>query len=65
MFVEKIRKHPDRKNVSPEDIAKTTQNLKQAIEKTEKLKMKLKENYTIEYNKYLEEKVISLKKHIL
>lgn len=47
--------------MSPEDIAKIKQTLKQAIEKTEKLKMKLKENFTVEYNKYLEQKVISLK----
>lgn len=56
LFIEKIRPHPDRKNVSPEDIAKIKQTLKQAIEKTEKLKMKLKENFTVEYNKYLEQK---------
>lgn len=60
LFLEKIITHPDHKNVPADDVAKTRQNLKVAMERAEKLKRKLLNIYTAEHDSYLQERVIIL-----
>lgn len=57
LFIEKIRKHPDFATV-PENVRVTnSEKLREVLPRAEKLKAKLLELYTKEYNHYLEEQV--------
>lgn len=57
LFVEKIRKHPEYTSV-PEGIRATnSEKLREVFPKAEKLKLKLVEIYSKEYNQYLEQQV--------
>lgn len=57
LFLEKIRKHPDFASV-PENLrAVNSEKLREVLPKAEKLKAKLVDIYTKEYNHYLEEQV--------
>lgn len=58
LFVEKIRAHPEYASVSPQVKATNQAKLKEVMPKAEKLKQKLLEQYTKEYKKYLEDKVL-------
>lgn len=56
LFLEKILKHPEYKNV-PADLKQQNQkNLKEVLPLAEKLKVKLSEKYTREYQQFLEAK---------
>lgn len=56
LFLEKIRAHPEFPTVSPEVRAKNYQRLREVLPKAEKLKVKLLEQYTEEYKRYLKDK---------
>lgn len=57
LFIEKIRKHPDFASVPSGLKAANTNQLREILPKTEKLKAQLLEQYKHEYNAFLEEKV--------
>lgn len=57
LFLEKIRKHPDFKTVPSKLKTDNQIHLKEVLPKAEKLKQKLLEKYTLEYNAFLAEKV--------
>lgn len=57
LFLEKIRKHPEYNSV-PADVKSVNQmKLKEVMPKAEKLKQKLLEQYTKEYEVYKENEV--------
>lgn len=56
LFIEKIRKHPDFSSVPSGLKAANTNQLREILPKTEKLKSQLLEQYKHEYNAFLEEK---------
>ncbi|KAI4460303.1 amsh-like protease [Holotrichia oblita] len=56
LFIEKIRKHPDFASVPSGLKAANTNQLREILPKTEKLKSQLLEQYKHEYNAFLEEK---------
>ncbi|XP_019878570.1 STAM-binding protein-like [Aethina tumida] len=56
LFLEKIRKHPDFKTVPSKLKTDNQIHLKEVLPKAEKLKQKLLEKYTLEYNAFLAEK---------
>lgn len=57
LFIEKIRLHPEFKSVSATDRAVNAQKLREVLPIAEKLKTRLLDQYTREYNRYNEEKV--------
>ncbi|KRT80196.1 hypothetical protein AMK59_7059 [Oryctes borbonicus] len=56
LFIEKIRKHPDFASVPSGLKAANTNQLREILPKTEKLKTQLLEQYKHEYNAFVEEK---------
>lgn len=56
LFVEKLPKHPEYQNVESSDKARTKQKLMEVFPVAEKLKSKLLEKYTYEYEAWLCEK---------
>lgn len=58
LFIEKIRKHPDFAAVPEKTRATNSEKLREVFPKAEKLKATLIDQYTKEYNLYLEQKVI-------
>ncbi|XP_067136212.1 STAM-binding protein [Centruroides vittatus] len=56
LFVEKLPKHPEYQNVGTIDKANTKQKLKEIFTIAEKLKSKLLEKYSREYEEWLKEK---------
>lgn len=56
LFIEKIRQHPDFKTVSVADRAINAQKLREVLPRAEKLKTRLLEQYTKEYQRFLEDK---------
>lgn len=57
LFIEKIRKHPDFSSVPTGLKTANTNQLRDILPKTEKLKVQLLEQYKQEYNAFMEEKV--------
>lgn len=57
LFIEKIRKHPDFASV-PENVrAMNSEKLREVLPKCEKLKAKLVDTYTKDYNQFLTQQV--------
>lgn len=57
LFLETINEHPDYKNVPIEERKLNYQALRDVLPKTEKIKIKLLEQYSTEYELYTERKV--------
>lgn len=62
LFLETINEHPDYKNVPIEERNLNYRALRDVLPKTEKIKTKLLEQYSTEYELYQERKVILILK---
>lgn len=62
LFLETINEHPDYKNVPIEERNLNYRALRDVLPKTEKIKTKLLEQYSTEYELYQEQKVNSILK---
>ncbi|KAK7574148.1 hypothetical protein V9T40_011339 [Parthenolecanium corni] len=56
LILEKIRKHPDHKNVPAEQVSTAHKNMKSIADKAEKIKSTLREIFQAEHNEFIQEK---------
>lgn len=59
LFLEKIRSHPEYATVSSDWKIQTQAKIREVLPKAEKIKQKLLEQYTLQYNRYSQELVSS------